>query len=1395
MASLATTPCREAEARPPAVVRAASVDATTAIARAVPPPTVCMVAPIAGTLPSDGWALRVAELQRIQRVAGNRAARRMIERVETGRVSAPGRRVAAATHVSAAPVRPDRGATTLQRLSIDDLIPDAILSPIRSLVGQVGGVAAGLTKQSDSAAAETQTGADAAAGQADTQGTAQAEAERARGAQAADQADTGAAAAEGATAAHRDQGTARASQLQAALPAVAYAADPVKRATAAPPAAALPGASAPVATATPGTTWNCDEAAVLGKVSGVGKAVLDRVTRAAKALVPEEVLAFGERGIAELRAVMGGIRRKVDAARQAVTHWIDDKLAPVRRTLERIGQRVSAVIDGARKAVGEKLAQAQAWAARTWQALKARVTSRARGAIDSARQGASSLLERAKSLAGSLWERLPDVVKKPLAGAAAALAAPIALAWRAAESAVAAVERQAASLRGRLTSLADRATKWIGERYQKTRAALSRAGKAIGAGLAWVRQKAADAGRSIYARIDALSGGQLSKWRAAAAARFAALKGRACAVTGALAGPCVERFVPEPAGGGGKSFASLTTKADITVPIEGVPVKVAAGATVKIERTARTYSAVLSGEGSVSAAFKLGAGASGGSGGGAAAAGGGGSVSVEGTLPNKALALMSLGGQAPALPAVPIPIGGGRPAAAPGGAAGGATATAGTPAVKSPAAASGTPPAAAAAPGGGGSASAEAGVKLNVALTYTFDATADKTSCDGLGGLTTFLATQGAAALMPEPFSHLAAAGGQAAFADKLTSAKVTYATTAGVSVKGGAGGGEASLGAKAEQGASLESKTEADKSRSLTATLFQGVSGEAAIAFAPGGIGISKVGGSLGGRQELAAIYNITRDTLDAKFKQALSGSVTLGVFAGMVGNLPPPVRALVQKILACLPQASEATVSFELSNNVVNLRELAIALDAELDKGAAATAGGVWNAVAGFVRDDKNSSIEFTASLALTEKVLAAKASLPADQVSAGLELNISRGQQIVICPPTRLDTTGGPTAAAVTTLSALPAALATCDDEELIKLFGNRRRDLGLDPDADPISFPRPDDPPILDSFRRIYNRLDSWNQYIRNHHADLVPDFEARFPLELNRKRWLDDLKERGKQYKEAFRDLANTDPDRARREYEARVLGDIEKQIDDMNRAIAVWYRAATGSTETIDEIIERVHAGGTEDWRAAWRAAILQVNRVLAEFWPAAKGALAGWVVQQRARLPHLDLSGGIGELDYIGSLATGYKGPPKQQVRFNPDKFDVDANLAAPPLAKYAMGHDHLKPDRQRIFGRQTTIGPLNTFSDQAHGEMTARVKGYDASDPFDVVIEAPELPEQSHARLATERLYSLRRKLPEAQYLRLLDELVAGGFMDADRRGVRQDLSKDEFDRMNSIMDRYGG
>jgi hypothetical protein len=740
------------------------------------------------------------------------------------------------------------------------------------------------------------------------------------------------------------------------------------------------------------------------------------------------------------------------------------------------------------------------------------------------------------------------------------------------------------------------------------------------------------------------------------------------------------------------------------------------------------------------------------------------------------------------LPSVPIPFGS-KPAAS------GATPSGPQPASAGAKPAAAGTPSGPQAPGGGDGASvdAELGEKVTVALTYTFDATADKTTCDGLGGLTAFLASQGAAALLPSPFSYLAAAGGQAAFADKLTSAKVTLARTGSASVKGGVGGADGSLGVKGEDGVSLESKND-ENGKSLTLTIFQSLTGEGALNFAPEKIGLGKIGAAVTGRQELGIVYNMTLDNTDASFKQSLTGSVTLGAFAGMVGSLPAAVREQVQKLLVCLPGATEATVSFELSNNLVNLRQLAIAIDSELNKGSSATAAGVWDAVSNYLKNSDNNFIQFSAKLNLTEKVLGVKASGGADGVSGGVDVSVSRGQEIVLVPPVRLE---GGVGGAVSTIAAvaIPGNVLLCDDDEMIKRFGNRRRDLNIDPDEDPKSHPRVDDPPILETFRKIYNRLDSWNTFIRTNNADLYPEFAATFHLDVNRKRWLDELKDRAKKYKEQFRDLSNTDPEKARRKYEDYVLGDIQKEIDDCNRAIAVWYRDKTGSTETIDEIIERVHGGGTELWRAAWKAAILRVNRVLAELWPPAKAATLHWLFQQRARLPHLDLSGGVGDVDYIGSLATGYKGPPKQQVRFNPDKFDVDANLVAPPLAKYAIAADHVSPDKKRVFVllHNTSIAPLREFCARTHAELIAKEKGYDASDPFDVAIDSPELPHQEFNRLATERLYGLRTKLAEATYLKMIDELTAGGYLVPPNKAVRGDLSESQFKEMTAIMDRY--
>jgi hypothetical protein len=1290
---------------------------------------------------------------------------------------------------------------SVQRLSVDDVIPDAILNPIKALVSQVTGFVTGITSKSDTATSGAQSEAETAADKADAETNETVSTEQSKGDAAETAVQTQSKNAVGTTESAKASGETQASQIHDAAPLAAYRTDPVKSVTEPPPPSKLPG-GAPPAPSPAADTWNCDEASILSKVSSAGKSVIDGLTKVVKAVVPESVLNFAQEGIAKLQTAIATVKQKVEAAKKAVTEWIDNKLKPVKDAINKAVQSASDKINAAKRAITQKISHLTTWASSKWNALKTNITTGVKGAINWAKNGASGLLEKAKSLAGRFWDIVPDWIKGPLTSTATAIGAPIALAEKAAETAKSWIESKAGWVRKKLTAAADKTTKFFTEKYQKVRGFVVKVGDKVSTSVDWVKKKAAEVGHAVYDTIDKLSGGRISKWRAAAAKRLAELKGEVCAVTGAAAGPCVERFLPEPIGPSGKSFASLATKAEIVVPVEGVPVKVSAGATIKIERTSRTYNVVLSGEGfaGVGLPKKGGSDAKGGD--------ASGTLTVDGSLPNKVLAMMSLGSQAPAMPGLPIQLGA-KPAApgatpSPPQAAHGAlqpaapSATAASPQPApggtKPAAAGATPPGAAATGAGGGATiDAEAGEKLAVSLTYTFDAMADKTTCDGLGGLTAFLASQGAAVLLPPPFNNLAAAGGQMAFADKLTSAKITVAQTGSASVKAGAGGAEASLRAKLEGGVSLEAKKDAT-GKSLVLTLYESVSGEAAVSFAPEKIGLAKVGVGLGGRQELAITYNITLDNTNATFKQSLTGSVTLGTFGGIAGSLPAPVREQVQRLLVCLPGANEAVVSFELSNNLVNLRELATAIDTELNKGSAATAEGVWNAVSGYLKNSDNSFILFSAKLNLTEKVLGVKGAASGNGASGSVDINVSRGQEIVLCPPVRLE---GGVGNSVSTIAAvaIPGNVLLCDEDELIKRFGNRRRDLNINPDEDPKSFTRVEDPPILESFRKIYNRLDSWNTFIRENNPDLVPEFDAEFHLEVDRKRWLDDLKKRGQEYKEQFRDLSNTDPDKARQAYEDYVLGTIEQEIDDRNRAIAVWYRDKTGSTETIDEIIERVHAGGTELWRAAWRAAILQVNRVLAETWPTAKAAIMHWLFQKRTQLPHLDLSGSVGDLEYIGSLATGYKGPPKQHVRFNPDNFDVDANLDAPPLATYAIAEDHVTPDRKRIFGRSTSITPLNEFSEKTHRELHARVKGYDPDNTelFDVVIDSPDLPHQERSRLASERLYGLRTRLPAPRYQEMIAELTAGGYLNPDSKAVREDLSEVQFKEMNAIMDRY--
>jgi hypothetical protein len=360
-----------------------------------------------------------------------------------------------------------------------------------------------------------------------------------------------------------------------------------------------------------------------------------------------------------------------------------------------------------------------------------------------------------------------------------------------------------------------------------------------------------------------------------------------------------------------------------------------------------------------------------------------------------------------------------------------------------------------------------------------------------------------------------------------------------------------------------------------------------------------------------------------------------------------------------------------------------------------------------------------------------------------------------------------------------------------------FGGSERDPNLDPDTDiDRGRQRVDDAPLLENFRLVYNRLDSWDVYVRRMHEYWYPQFTTKFELNKKRDAWLAHLKERTATYKRQFRNVENTDPDASRRSFEAEIMDEIELKIDQLNHEIASWYKEKTGSTETLDEIIERIHVVGTELWREEWLDAVLAVNRVLSSLWPPAKTRIISWVEEKRRLHPGEDLRGTVNDLDYVGSLATGVKGAPKQFIRFNVNSFDVDGNLEADPLARYAMKIDGIKPDRQRIFtvAQGTSITPLIDFCHDAHRALS-EIRGYKVDDPFDVVIKAPETPEQRRGRLGTDRIYALRETLDGTRYNAMIEELRNAGLMEEADEGhkLKEELTREEERRMNEILRRY--
>ncbi|MCA9518213.1 MAG: hypothetical protein KC635_24920, partial [Myxococcales bacterium] len=503
-------------------------------------------------------------------------------------------------------------------------------------------------------------------------------------------------------------------------------------------------------------------------------------------------------------------------------------------------------------------------------------------------------------------------------------------------------------------------------------------------------------------------------------------KGAVCAATGKAIGPCVEQFIPKPDGGEGNSgFANLAGKGNLGLVIEGVPVNVAAGYGVKVSRTAKNYTVTISGE--ATALIKAAMEKKGGAWGEKGPEEKGGGIGISGTLPAKARAIMGLNGSAPG-PIPAIPFGKGEKAAEGGGGEGAKAAPpakeghGGAPPAKEGAAPEPEKPVTA-------SAGASAGKKGTVTLTYTFDATADKTTCDGLGGLTSFLAGQGLAASLPAPFSGLASGVSANAFADKLTSAKFALSDVAGANLDLKAGeAATVQLAAAAESGVAIEFKKEARKSAEkakegaagkegaaagegeggkkpemddvIAATLFQTISGKAGIAVAAASMPIFNASIGASGGATLGMSYNLHSDALSASLETTIGASFSLASFAGVAHLLPGKAGAAARKRLdEVTREGQQGTVAVEAKTTIAagDLQKLVGELDSYFAKPESVTAAGVWGKVAKYLEANMTTTGELAVKLSVDEKMLGLSADYNDGKgTGGGAELELSRGKE---------------------------------------------------------------------------------------------------------------------------------------------------------------------------------------------------------------------------------------------------------------------------------------------------------------------------------------------------------------------------------------------------------------
>lgn len=748
--------------------------------------------------------------------------------------------------------------------------------------------------------------------------------------------------------------------------------------------------------------WNCSEIQIIAKASKIGKAVLSTLVKGS--MTARTIVSI-------VTAVGGGIKGAAAVLKKSagdvvtgVKEFAANHTKGIRKRISSAMDKGKAAFDRVKKSAATRWTSISKSASESWEKLKTKASTTIRKGATTVKNRTVAAAKKAWSGAQRFWEWIPPGLKFELGAVGAMLAAPLALAYKTGEQ----VGKAVATHKGAFTSLGQllldgvagyAANQWnLVKKVGGVALTVAEKGAKLMLAAATVNE------RKAYRVIAKAAGGRVTKLVEAGKEKLAESKGLVCAAAGTTVGPCAEQFLPSPDGGNANNngFANLTGKGNLGLVIHGVPVDVSAGYGMRVSRTAKTYTVTISGEGAaqVKAAFDK----KGGAWGDKEAAEKGGAFGISGTLPNKVRALMSLNGTGGSVPAVPVPIPLGKDKPATPAAAGGGGATPAAPAAPAPEVTA--------------SASLSAGLKGAVALTYTFDATADKTTCDGLGGLAAFLGGQGMAAVLPKPFSELAGGLNANAFADKLTSAKLTLANVAGgvLDLKAGPAG-MVQLAAAMESGVSVEKKREAKKDAAgndvkkdgkvvmediYAATLFQTISGKAGLAIAAGPVPLFNAALGASGGTTLGLNYNVQADSLSASMDTTLAGSFDFAGFAGADSLLPEGATGLAKLLPKLEREAQTGQVSAEAKFTVAagDLRKLAGALDTHFDTTPTTTAAEVWEIVRTYVGKNVKTTGSLLIKATVTERAMGLNGALNDGKgTGAGIEAELARGKETVI------------------------------------------------------------------------------------------------------------------------------------------------------------------------------------------------------------------------------------------------------------------------------------------------------------------------------------------------------------------------------------------------------------